>query len=104
MGLRPFINISILTVRGSTIVVRIKFDPRTVRVNPLDPSLLGITWLVETVNYDVKILFIIFVLLCFLTCFITQYLDLKCLISCRYIGTSALYDVTKIPIYRYIGY
>ena len=43
MGLRPFRNISIHTVQGSSIVVRIKFDPRTVRVNPLDPSLLGIT-------------------------------------------------------------
>ena len=57
-------------------------------------------WLVETVNYDVIILFIICVLLCFSTWFLTQYLDLKWLISYRYIGTSVYMTLQK---YRYIG-
>ena len=57
-------------------------------------------WLAGTVNYDVIILFIICVLLCFLPWFITQYLDLKWLISYRYIGTSGYMTSQK---YRYIG-
>ena len=56
-------------------------------------------WLVEKVNYSVIILFIICVLLRFLTWFITQYLDLKWLISYRYTGTSVKLQITDISVY-----